>query len=67
MAMARTFCDSADDFDSHTPIQKHLGLAMEVVLEGAIWHERVHEEALRSAFGATESHELDEVFVFYLH
>jgi hypothetical protein len=54
VAMARTFCDAADDVDAHSPVQEQLALAVEVALEGAAGHELVHEEALGSAFGAAE-------------
>lgn len=41
---------------------------MKLVLEGgAVRHERIHKKALGTAFGATESQELDEVFVLDLH
>lgn len=67
MVMARTFCDASDDVDSHLPVEEHLAVAVEVVLQGALWDERVHEEALGSAFGAAEPEEVDEIFVLHLH
>lgn len=63
-----TFGDAADDVDSRAPVQGNLAAsAMEVVVERSVRHERVDEEAFRAPFGAAESQERDEIFMFDLH